>query len=189
MQQPRSGLRDFRSKFYSRAQLCSASNPLEARLELLMASPLVQSHCPVHFYWHTADRLERRTQRLFWPVLRVATLAQLQQLADDLDRLSAAGIVHGDIHRKNLRQSPQRLHLTDWEPDLFQITQGRMGPMVTLPWWHPLDQAQQQVSSLTDLLCFARLCEQGMPGKAFVISVRQLNALPTQAFSRLLVDG
>lgn len=108
------------------------------------------------------------------------------QLAEALDTLAADGIVHGDIHRKNLRQSPAQLHLVDWEPDLFQITQGKPGPMVTLPWWHPLDRQQQQVSSLTDLLCFARLCEQTVPEWRLTGWVQQQTQLVSKPFSHLL---
>ena len=80
----------------------------------------------------------------------------LADVAKTLDQALCVGLVHGDIHWKNIIDSIQPT-LVDWEPSLDQIKLGRQTLMVTYPWIDVFDRANGSVSVRTDLMCFARL--------------------------------
>ena len=80
----------------------------------------------------------------------------LLAIADTLDRAFQIGLVHGDIHWKNI-VDPTCPTLVDWEPALSQVKHERGVSMVTYPWIDPLDRMDNVISSRTDLMCFAGL--------------------------------
>lgn len=82
---------------------------------------------------------------------------QLRQLAALVDRMHRAGIVHGDLHPKNLFWDGHRVVIADFEPSLLQLRGYRPSLMATAPFIHPDDASARRLSRLTDLMCLARL--------------------------------
>ena len=80
----------------------------------------------------------------------------LLAIAETLDKAFQIGLVHGDIHWKNIIDS-ECPTLVDWEPALSQVKHERSVSMVTYPWIDPLDRTENIISSRTDLMCFAGL--------------------------------
>ena len=80
----------------------------------------------------------------------------LLAIAEMLDRAFRIGLVHGDIHWKNI-VDPAYPTLVDWEPSLLQTTGGAPRLMVTYPWIDHVDRAAGKVTIRTDLMCFVGL--------------------------------
>lgn len=117
---------------------------------------LIERHTPVRFrrdgaflFRHT-PRARRRA--------RVLARAHVFGISRQVLRYHAAGLVHGDIHLKNIvLDSAGRALLSDWEPWLRQILHGQPVLMVTYPWIDARDHRLREVSPATDQLCLTRL--------------------------------
>jgi hypothetical protein len=82
----------------------------------------------------------------------------LNLLASQLDKAHKIGLVHGDIHPKNIVPA---VGCIDWEPSLYQEIRGRAALMCTHPWIDRDDAAEKRVTLRTDILCFTRLALGG----------------------------
>ncbi len=93
------------------------------------------------------------------------TAIQLKQICQQLDAAYAEGLVHGDVHRKNVLvdEAGRFAHLIDWEPALRQLRDGRAVWMCTPGWQDPDDIACRTVSVRTDLLGVWRLATGALP--------------------------
>lgn len=104
-----------------------------------------------------ADEL-RQLQRRIRPFRRVGadcSTPLLLSLAEDLDKISEAGLVHGDICPGNLCMDDERCYLIDWEPSFRQIKRGRRVPICTLPYIAPSERGTAGgLSSLSDKVAF-----------------------------------
>ncbi len=100
---------------------------------------------------------------------------QLEQLDKLVKRMHQAGIVHGDLHAKNLFWDGQRVVIADFEPSLLQLRGWRSSLMGTAPFIHPMDARARRLSRLTDLMCLVRL-RHGLCASA---CARQATALST----------
>jgi serine/threonine protein kinase len=86
------------------------------------------------------------------------SLFQLEEICHQLDAAHSQGLVHGDIHPKNVvlgRDS--HTHVIDWEPSLLQIRCGRCVWITTPGWRDVSDIKTHSVSTATDLLGVWRL--------------------------------
>jgi len=83
--------------------------------------------------------------------------SNLDLLSDKLDDMFGNGLVHGDIHPKNIVSYEGELRLIDFEIDLIQYVYGRWGLMVTQPYVALSDKVDFKVTSKTDFVCFAGL--------------------------------
>jgi hypothetical protein len=113
------------------------------------------AHPPV-VIWNldeSAGSLQRRTRRLS-RVQRRPTLKDFRALAKSLDDAHVAGLIHGDINRKNVILTDDACALIDWEPSLSQEVSGRVTMMATRPYIHPADLAQGTITKRTDLYCY-----------------------------------
>ena len=82
---------------------------------------------------------------------------QLKQLAVLVERMHGAGIVHGDLHLKNLFWDGHNVVIADFEPSLLQLKGYRPSLMATSPFIHPHDASTRRLSRLTDLMCLIHL--------------------------------
>jgi len=98
----------------------------------------------------------------------------VQQLAEDLDRLTETGFVHGDINRKNVICDGERFHLVDLEPSLRRIKHGRPTLMYTPPYISLNDLKQDQLSQETDKIGFYFLAMKTLNPDFQLRDVRQL---------------
>ncbi len=83
---------------------------------------------------------------------------QATTFADIMNECHQKGFVHGDLNKKNIFISKSgKLVVSDWEPDLNQIIEGRQALMGTLPWIDKNDLITKKITHNTDLLCFYRI--------------------------------
>lgn len=81
----------------------------------------------------------------------------INELASFLDYCYNEGLVHGDIHKKNIVTFDEKVFLIDWEPSLYQIIRNQNSLMVTQPWIDFEDKIKKEITFRTDLLCFFKL--------------------------------
>ncbi len=91
------------------------------------------------------------------PALNPADRIQILQLGAEVERMHAAGIVHGDLHPKNLLWDGRRVVIVDFEPSLRQLHGYRPCWMATHPFLHPSDLQAMRLTRLTDLMCLVHL--------------------------------
>ena len=72
-----------------------------------------------------------------------------------LDRLYEEGFVHGDINRKNIIYSENKLYLVDFEPSLLQLKDKTKQWMSTRPYRHHEDIQNNNITAKSDFLGFA----------------------------------
>ncbi len=84
----------------------------------------------------------------------------LEKLAQKMDYFSSVGLIHGDLHLKNLLINNEDIHVIDWEPSLRQIIGNLNTLMYTAPWIDSEDKESRQLSINTDLMCFYKLKKQ-----------------------------
>ena len=72
-----------------------------------------------------------------------------------LDRLYEEGFVHGDINRKNIIYSENKLYLVDFEPSLLQLKDKTKQWMSTRPYRHHEDIQNNNITIKSDFLGFA----------------------------------
>lgn len=71
-----------------------------------------------------------------------------------IDTLHSIGFVHGDINRKNIIYSENKLWLIDIEPSLKQIKNGLKKWMVTSPYAAHEDLKNNNITEATDIYAF-----------------------------------
>ena len=72
-----------------------------------------------------------------------------------LDKLYEEGFVHGDINRKNIIYSENKLFLVDFEPSLLQLKDRTKQWMSTRPYRHHEDVQNNNITAKSDFLGFA----------------------------------
>lgn len=113
---------------------------------------------PTHFY-NEGEYLVRRMKAVRSPARKMdpTDQAQLKQLFILIERMHRAGIVHGDLHLKNLFLEDHNVVITDFEPSLLQFKGNRPSLMATSPFIHPNDASNRRLSQLTDMMCLIHL--------------------------------
>ena len=79
----------------------------------------------------------------------------IKKFAQSLDKLYEVGFVHGDINRKNIIYSENKLFLIDFEPSLLQIKDQTKQWMSTRPYRHHADIQNNNITAKSDFLGFA----------------------------------
>ena len=79
----------------------------------------------------------------------------IKKFAQSLDKLYAEEFVHGDINRKNIIYSENKLFLIDFEPSLLQIKDQTKQWMSTRPYRHHEDIQNNNITAKSDFLGFA----------------------------------
>ena len=79
----------------------------------------------------------------------------IKKFAQSLDKLYAEEFVHGDINRKNIIYSENKLFLIDFEPSLLQIKDQTKQWMSTRPYRHHADIQNNNITAKSDFLGFA----------------------------------
>lgn len=90
---------------------------------------------------------------------------QALSLTHSMDLAWQAGLVHGDLNRKNVLFEAETAHILDWEPALFQLVHEKPSLMATHPWIDPEDIANNRLTVNTDLLGVYNLLFS--PGQAY----------------------
>ena len=147
-------------KIYKKENLLDSATDLDLRLSQIVELSSSMNFIPEISYTYENDLLIMRQNKLakdgrldkIEPFEKKLTLAK--EFAQSLDRLHAKGFVHGDINRKNIIYSNDRLNLIDFEPSLLQIKNHAKQWMSTRPYIHQDDMQSNTVTIKSDLLGF-----------------------------------
>lgn len=148
--------------------LLDYASQLEKRIESISRLSNLITSIPVTFFRrvvthrHTDHGAEQnllvQSQTRIRPFYRFGAIfnsATLGKLAEDLDRISATGLVHGDICPGNLCSDADRYYLIDWEPSFWQIKKEKPVLMFTDPYIAPREKGvTHHLTQFSDRVAF-----------------------------------
>ena len=148
-------------KLYKKGNLLDDAKDLNTRLSQIIKLSSSMEFIPEISYTYEEDLLIMRQNKLkkdnqldkIEPFEKKLTL--IKQFAQSLDKMNAEGFVHGDINRKNILYSDDRLCLIDFEPSLLQFKEQTKQWMSTRPYRHNEDIKNNAVTIKSDLLGFS----------------------------------
>jgi serine/threonine protein kinase len=148
-------------KIYKNDNLLDGSESLNTRLTQIVELSSSMEFIPKITYSYEEDFLIMRQNKLvkdsqldqIEPFEKKLTL--IKQFSKSLDMLHAKGFVHGDINRKNIIFSNDRLCLIDFEPSLLQFKNYAKQWMSTRPYIHSDDIKNKCITINSDLLGFS----------------------------------
>lgn len=134
----------------------------EARVVAIMQLPSQHSLIPpVAFERDDTGNLHYRQQRIRKVQPDLSELQTgLVRLAEELERLSGTGFVHGDINFKNLLYDGESYRLIDLEPSLRQCRKGRVTLLYTPPYITLSDFRHDRLTDATDKVGFYFFCRR-----------------------------
>ena len=146
-------------KVYNRDCLLDDPSNIEARLRLIVQLTNIMEFLPKTNYFYEKDILRMNQKRLIKQkdlreIEQTKRLPLVSQFAQSLDEVYDEGFIHGDINRKNIIYSENRLCLVDLEPSLLQIKDRVKQWMSTKPYVCDEDIRNNNISSKTDFLGF-----------------------------------
>ena len=146
-------------KVYNRDCLLDDSSNVEARLRQIVKLTDIMEFLPKTTYSCEKDILKMIQKRLIKQkdlreIEITKRLSLVDQFAKSLDELYDEGFIHGDINRKNIIYSENRLCLVDLEPSLLQKKDRVKQWMSTKPYVCDEDIRNNNISSKTDFLGF-----------------------------------
>ena len=147
-------------KLYKKGNLLDDAKDLNTRLSQIIKLSSSMEFIPEISYTYEEDLLIMRQNKLkkdnqldkIEPFEKKLTL--IKQFAKSLDKIHAEGFVHGDINRKNIIYSDDRLCLIDFEPSLLQIKDKTKQWMSTRPYRYHEDIQNNTITVKSDLLGF-----------------------------------
>ena len=147
-------------KLYKKENLLDSAKDLELRLNQIVKLSSSMEFIPEITYTFEEGLLIMRQDKLSMdnrldkiePFEKKLTL--INQLAQSLYQMHAEGFVHGDVNRKNIIYSDDRLWLIDFEPSLLQIKNHAKQWMSTMPYIHHDDMKSNTITIKSDLLGF-----------------------------------
>lgn len=71
-----------------------------------------------------------------------------------MEHINSLGFIHGDINNKNIIHTEDGYKIIDYEPDLYQIKNGKKQLMVTLPYTSKYEYVNKLCLTTTDKLGF-----------------------------------
>jgi len=147
-------------KIYKKDNLLDDAGALKSRLSQIVELSSTLEFIPEISYSFENDLLIMKQNKLVKDIKldkiesskKKHTL--IKEFAKSLDKLHDKGFVHGDINRKNIIYSNDRLRLIDFEPSLLQIKNHAMQWMSTRPYVHHDDMKNNTITIKSDLLGF-----------------------------------
>ncbi len=137
------------------------SNLPVTKSEILGRTALIEETTKGQTKFHfDGDLIIRTSKNLNGNKPRALSNIHLEKLAQQMDYFSSIGLIHGDLHLKNLLVNNDDIHIIDWEPSLRQMIGNLNTLMYTAPWIDPEDKESRELSINTDLMCFYRLKNQ-----------------------------
>ncbi len=135
-----------------------SSNLPVTKSEILGRTTLIEEATKGQTKFHfDGDLIIRTSKNLNGIKPRALSNIHLEKLAQQMDYFSSIGLIHGDLHLKNLLVNNDDIHIIDWEPSLRQMIGNLNTLMYTAPWIDPEDKESRELSINTDLMCFYRL--------------------------------
>ena len=190
-------------KIYKKDNLLDDPISIKARLNQIVKLTDTMKFMPKTSYLYKKDLLKMDQRQLIKQkdlkeINHTNRLSLVNQFAQSLDEVYEEGFIHGDINRKNIIYSEDRLCLIDFEPSLLQIKDRVKQWMSTRPYRHHEDIQNNNITAKTDFLgfgCFIKwfLLNDNPPqhyafGCSKVISEFKVHSFPFQKLTRLFVN-
>lgn len=101
------------------------------------------------------DCLIRQTKRLSRTLIEYGNILDTHkyQLINLCNQYYNLGLIHGDLNRKNVFLSDNRIIISDWEPSLKQVVNNKVTLMGTHPYFDINDKKNNKLSINTDIMC------------------------------------
>ena len=146
-------------KIYKRNHLLDDPKSIQARLSLIVKLSDTMKFIPKTSYLFEKDvlRMDQRQlvkQEDLKEIKSEKRLFLVQEFAQSLDKVYEQNFIHGDINRKNIIYSDDRLYLIDFEPSLLQIKDGVAQWMSTKPYRYYKDIQNNNITVNSDFLGF-----------------------------------
>ena len=190
-------------KIYKKDNLLDDPNSIKARLSKIVKLTTSMKFMPKTSYLYEKDLLKMDQRQLIMQkdlkeINLTKRLSLVEQFAQSLDEVYEGGFIHGDINRKNIIYSDDRLCLIDFEPSLLQVKDRVKQWMSTRPYRHYEDIQNNNITVKSDFLgfgCFIKwfLLKSNPPQYyadecSNVISEFKVQSFPFQNLTRLFVN-
>jgi|TARA_Y100000294_G_scaffold127944_1_gene119556 serine/threonine protein kinase len=189
-------------KIYKKDNLLDNPNSIKARLNQIVKLTDSMEFMPKTNYLYEEDLLKINQQQLnkqkdLKQINPIKRLSLVEQFTQSLDRMYEEGFIHGDINRKNIIYSDDRLCLIDFEPSLLQVKDRVKQWMSTRPYRYYEDIQNNNITVKSDFLgfgCFIKwFLLRSNPPQYYadecskVIREFKIKSSPFQNLTRLLV--
>ena len=147
-------------KIYKKFNLLDDLKDIEKRLSQIVKLSSSMDFIPQTNYFYEEDLLVMKQKCLInkkelKEIDSSKKIKLIKKFAQSLDELYAEEFVHGDINRKNIIYSENKLFLIDFEPSLLQIKDQTKQWMSTRPYRHHADIQNNNITAKSDFLGFA----------------------------------
>ena len=147
-------------KIYKKFNLLDDLKDIEKRLNQIVKLSSSMDFIPQTNYFYEEDLLVMKQKCLInkkklKEIDPSEKIKLIKKFAQSLDKLYAEEFVHGDINRKNIIYSENKLFLIDFEPSLLQIKDQTKQWMSTRPYRHHADIQNNNITAKSDFLGFA----------------------------------
>ncbi len=142
-------------KIYKKFNLLDDLKDIEKRLSQIVKLSSSMDFIPQTNYFYEEDLLVMKQKCLknkkkLKEIDPSEKIKLIKKFAQSLDKLYAEEFVHGDINRKNIIYSENKLFLIDFEPSLLQIKDQTKQWMSTRPYRHHADIQNNNITAKSD---------------------------------------
>ena len=147
-------------KIYKKINLLDDLTDIEKRLKQIVKLSYLMEFIPQTNFSYKDDLLIMRQKCLIdkkklKEIDSSKKIHLIKNFSLSLDKLYEEGFVHGDINRKNIIYSENKLFLVDFEPSLLQLKDRTKQWMSTRPYRHHEDIQNNNITAKSDFLGFA----------------------------------
>jgi len=190
-------------KIYKKVNLLDDQKDIKIRLSQIVKLSHSMKFIPETNHSYEEDLLVMKQKRVtkdkkLQEIEPVQKMILIENFSQSLDRLYEGGFIHGDINRKNIIYSEDKLCLIDFEPSLLQLKNQVKQWMSTRPYRHHEDIQNNNITVKSDLLgfgCFIKwfLLNSNPPQYyeeqcSKIITEFKLQSFPFQNLTRLLIQ-
>ena len=190
-------------KIYKKVNLLDDQKDIKIRLSQIVKLSYSMEFIPETNYSYEEDLLVMMQNRLIndkklKEIEASKKLLLVKNFSQSLDRLYEEGFIHGDINRKNIIYSEDKLCLIDFEPSLLQLKDQVKQWMSTRPYRHHEDIQNNNITVKSDFLGFSCFIKWFLlnsdPPQYYVkecskiIAQFKLQSFPFQNLTRLLIN-
>lgn len=190
-------------KIYKKVNLLDDQKDIKIRLSQIVKLSHSMKFIPETNHSYEEDLLVMKQKRVtkdkkLQEIEPVQKMILIENFSQSLDRLYEEGFIHGDINRKNIIYSEDKLCLIDFEPSLLQLKNQVKQWMSTRPYRHHEDIQNNNITVKSDLLgfgCFIKwfLLNSNPPQYyeeqcSKIITEFKLQSFPFKNLTRLLIQ-
>ena len=190
-------------KIYKKVNLLDDQKDIKIRLSQIVKLSHSMKFIPETNHSYEEDLLVMKQKRVtkdkkLQEIEPVQKMILIENFSQSLDKLYEEEFVHGDINRKNIIYSEDKLCLIDFEPSLLQLKNQVKQWMSTRPYRHHEDIQNNNITVKSDLLgfgCFIKwfLLNSNPPQYyeeqcSKIITEFKLQSFPFKNLTRLLIQ-